>query len=218
MLQVRALSRLPMLQPVTLTLPQGACGVIMGASGSGKSLLARAIVDLDPNEGTVRWRDTAREATPAPHWRRLVAYVPAESGWWAPTVAAHFPADAPDRAHLEDWITAVGLTPDILSRQAAHLSTGERQRLALVRALIMAPELLILDEPTGALDAASRQKVEALMHELLEEGRTLLLITHDTAQARRLGQHFWRMQAGKLTPAAAPSLEGETAAGEENPA
>ncbi len=207
MLQVRDLARPPMLKPASFTLPEGTCGVIMGASGSGKSLLARAIVDLDPNEGTVRWRDHVREATPAPHWRRLVAYVPAETGWWAADVATHFPADAPARAHMEDWITTLGLKPDILARQVSHLSTGERQRLALVRALIMAPEMLILDEPTGALDAASRNRVETLMRELLNEGRTLLLITHDAAQARRLGQHFWRLEAGRLTPSSPPEPE-----------
>ena len=207
MLELRNLARPPMLKPASLTLPQGECGVIMGASGSGKSLLARAIVDLDPNEGTVRWGKHVREATPAPQWRRLIAYVPAETGWWAADVATHFPADAPDRARLKDWITAVELKPDILERQVSHLSTGERQRLALVRALVMAPELLILDEPTGALDAKSRKKVEALMQELLAEGRTLLLITHDAAQARRLGQHFWRMEAGRLTPAPPPEPE-----------
>ena len=204
MLELRGLARAPLLQPVNLTLPEGACGVIMGASGSGKTVLARAIVDLDPNAGTVRWRGQARERVPAPRWRRMIGYVPAETGWWAARVAAHFPADAPDAARLEDWLAALELDRAILQQPVAHLSSGQKQRLALVRALVMRPEVLILDEPTGALDAESRARVEALLRALLEEGRTLLLITHDAGQARRLGTHFWRMEAGRLWEMAAP--------------
>ena len=84
------------------------------------------------------------------------------------------------------------------------LSSGQKQRLALIRALTMRPEALILDEPTGALDAQSRARVEELLRALLAEGRTLVLITHDAAQARRLGTHFWRMEAGRLSPMTAP--------------
>ena len=204
MLELRALARPPLLRPVHLTLPKGACGVVMGASGSGKTVLARAIVDLDPSEGLVRWRGQAREDMPASQWRRLIGYVPAESGWWAPKVAAHFPADAPDRKRLAEWLVAVGLDEAILHQPVAHLSSGQKQRLALARALIMRPEVLILDEPTAALDAANRARTEALLQELMAQGRTLLLITHDAAQARRLGTHFWRMEAGRLAPMAAP--------------
>ena len=103
------------------------------------------------------------------------------------------------------WLETVGLAPDVLRRRVAHLSSGERQRLALVRALVMRPELLILDEPTGALDAENTARVEALLKALLEGGMTLLLITHDAAQARRLGRRFWRMEAGRLTSVKAPA-------------
>ncbi len=200
MLEVRALARLPMLQPVNLSLPAGECGVIMGRSGSGKSVLARAIADLDPNEGDVLWRSRSRNAMPAPEWRRLVAYVPAESGWWAERVSDHFvfPGDA--EALLEE----VGLPAEAMQWLVARTSSGERQRLALARALAMQPEVLVLDEPTSALDAESREKVEALLQRLLEEGKTVLLITHDAAQAQRLGQRFWRMKAGRLEPVDAP--------------
>ena len=204
MLEVRALARPPLLQPVNMTLPEGACGVIMGASGSGKTVLARAIVDLDPNEGEARWRGRSRASMPAPQWRRMIGYVPAETGWWAAEVAAHFPPDAPEKARLVEWLAALGLDKSILRRAVAHLSSGQKQRLALARALIMRPEALILDEPTGALDAESRERVETLLRGLLAEGRTLLLITHDAGQARRLGTHFWRMAAGRLSSMPAP--------------
>ncbi len=205
MLEVTGLARPGLLRPVNMRLEQGTCGVIMGPSGSGKSLLARAIVDLDPNEGSVRWGGRVREEMPAPAWRRLVAYVPAEPGWWAERAAAHFPPDAPDAARTVAWLEAVGLAPEVLERRLAQLSSGERQRLALVRALVMRPELLILDEPTGALDAENTARVEDLLKALLEGGLTLLLITHDPAQAARLGERFWRMEAGQLSPVEAPA-------------
>lgn len=207
MLELRGVARPPLLQPVNLRLPEGACGIIMGASGSGKTVLARAIVDLDPTMGTVHWRGQTREEVPAPRWRRMIGYVPAETGWWAADVAAHFPADAPDAERLVEWLAALGLDRAILQQPVAHLSSGQKQRLALVRALVMRPEALILDEPTGALDAESRTRVEALLKELLAAGRTLLLITHDAAQARRLGTHFWRMEAGRLREITAPSRD-----------
>ncbi len=205
MLEVKGLGRRGLLHPVSMQLPQGECGVVMGTSGSGKSLLARAIVDLDPNEGGVRWRGRSREEMPAPAWRRLVGYVPAEPGWWAERAGMHFPADAPDAARAVVWLEAVGLTPDIMQRRVSSLSSGERVRLALVRALVMRPELLILDEPTGALDAATTARVEDLLKALLAGGMTLLLITHDAAQAGRLGRYFWHMEAGRLVPVQAPS-------------
>ncbi len=193
MLRIENLSR-PWLHPVSLKLEAGACGIIMGPSGSGKTLLARAIADLDPNEGEVCWRGTARRAVPAPHWRRLIGYVPAESGWWADKVEEHFAA-APDPAAL---IAATGLDPRALGWPVARLSSGEKQRLALARALQLAPEVLILDEPTSALDAASKERVEALLMEKKRAGLTLLIITHDTGQASRLGDVFWRIEAGRV--------------------
>ena len=192
MLRLENLSR-PGLTPVSLRLPAGACGVIMGASGAGKTLLARAIVDLDPNDGEAFWKDRARSAMPACQWRRLIGYVPAQSGWWADRVGEHFlkPVAA-------DTLSAVSLPPDALDWPVARLSNGEKQRLALLRALVADPEMLILDEPTAALDDETKERVEALLQQRLEDGLTLLLITHDKAQARRLGRHFWRFDSGRL--------------------
>jgi len=90
MLRTENLAR-PWLEPVNIRLPEGRIGVVMGRSGSGKTLLARAIVDLDPNGGEVWWKDVRRGAVPAPEWRRLVGYVPAESGWWADRVLRQEP-------------------------------------------------------------------------------------------------------------------------------
>ena len=194
MLKIENLAR-PGLKPVSLMLPAGAIGVLTGPSGSGKSLFARAVVDLDPNTGEIWWKGRARSAMPAPQWRRLVGYVPAESGWWAERVGAHFKAPDAMRPMLE----AVGLPADAMDWPVSRTSTGERQRLALLRALEAEPEVLFLDEPTSALDAETAARVEALLLERRRAGLTLMIITHDPAQASRLGDIFWRIEKGAIT-------------------
>ena len=80
----------PILKPASFALSSGECIAIRGPSGAGKTLLLRAIADLDPNAGVVTLEDRDRSTIPGPHWRRLVGYVPAEPGWWAETVGEHF--------------------------------------------------------------------------------------------------------------------------------
>ena len=196
MLRTENLSR-PWLEPVSIRLPAGRIGVVMGRSGSGKTLLARAIVDLDPNEGEVWWKDVRRSAVPAPEWRKMVGYVPAESGWWADRVGEHFNGGGDLPALLE----AVAMPADALEWPVSRLSSGERQRLALARALARRPEVLILDEPTSALDEATKECVEELLLRKRDEGMTLLVITHDPGQAERLGDVFWRIEKGRVEEA-----------------
>ncbi len=192
MLTIKEL-KTPLIGPVDLNLDKASCLAVSGPSGAGKSLLLRAIVDLDENNGTVSLDGTAREAIPATLWRKRVAYVPAESGWWADEVRDHF-GDTPDLPKLLD---AVGL-PGALSWQVGRLSTGERQRLALVRALQNLPDVLLLDEPTSALDPASAERVEQLLKDLIAKGTAVLLVTHDPEQPRRLGALCRHMKNGCL--------------------
>ncbi|MGO4303320.1 ABC transporter ATP-binding protein [Cupriavidus sp. RAF12] len=168
--------------PFTLVVAPGRCTVLSGASGTGKSLLLRMIADLDPNEGEVRIGKTPRDAMTGPAWRREVTYVAAESGWWADDVRSHFT----DPAAAERLLGRLLLRPDILSAAVSHLSTGERQRLALIRALVRRPRFLLLDEPTSGLDADTTMAVEALLRDVMSEGIGLLVVSHNTAQAARL--------------------------------
>jgi phosphate-transporting ATPase len=110
-----------------------------------------------------------------PEWRRLVGYVPAEPGWWADTVGEHF----------TDWTAAhavareLGLPSEAKDWPIARLSTGERLRLALVRALMVGPKVLLLDEPTAALDPSSVRGVESLIGARVRAGLAVLWVTHD---------------------------------------
>ena len=182
--------------PFDLNLGAGACAAITGPSGSGKSLFLRMIADLDPNEGKVWLNGTERASIIAPDWRRKVTYVSAESGWRADTVIEHFTRDK--RSEVAGLTARLGLPADLLDASIARLSTGEKQRLALVRALLLYPPVLLLDEPTGPLDEELVTRVEGLLRERMAAGISVLLVTHDANQAERLGDRRYRMAAGRL--------------------
>jgi putative ABC transport system ATP-binding protein len=182
--------------PFELDLGEGACAAITGPSGSGKSLFLRMIADLDPNEGQVWLNGKERASMPAPQWRKQATYVSAESGWWADRVIEHFAVDS--RSEVAALAARIGLRGDLLDAPVAQLSTGEKQRFALVRALLPSPPVLLLDEPTGPLDQESVVRVEALLQERMATGTSILLVTHDPNQAERLGSRRYRMAAGRL--------------------
>ena len=186
--------------PFDLTLAAGTCIAIAGPSGSGKSLLLRMIADLDPNQGEVFLDGQERRGIAAPAWRRRVVYGAAEPGWWHDTVAPHFaPGAARDLALT--LTPRLGLDTALLDSPVVRLSTGERQRLALIRALAPDPPVLLLDEPTGPLDQDSTTLVETVLRERLAAGTAILLVTHSPEQAARLGQQQFRMQQRRLIPA-----------------
>jgi ABC-type iron transport system FetAB ATPase subunit len=189
--------RSPLAGPFDLALEPGDCIAITGASGSGKSLLLRMIADLDPHEGEAFLDGVGCQTMAAPAWRRQVAYAPAESGWWDEAVAPHFP----DLAAARAMAPALGLKPELFDGFVLRLSTGEKQRLALLRTLLPQPPALLLDEPTGALDEASQDQVEAILRQRLAAGCAVVLVTHDPAQAIRLGRRRFVMTSGKLLPA-----------------
>lgn len=190
MLTVQALKRLHI--SVSFDLNDGECIALQGPSGAGKSLLLRAIADLDPNQGTVKLDGMLREAVPAPRWRSQVTYVAAEPGWWGDTVQEHFTAW--DQAM--PLVERLGLPPDCATWNIPRLSTGEKQRLGLVRALMLHSRVLLLDEPTSALDATSTATVEAIVAERVAAGLGVIWSTHDGAQARRVGSRLLVIASG----------------------
>jgi putative ABC transport system ATP-binding protein len=192
-LQVRDL-RTTVLKLASFTLAAGECIPVTGPSGAGKTLLLRAIADLDPNDGVVTLDGRDRLTIAAPEWRRLVGYVPAEPGWWAETAGEHF----------REWETAcaclqqLGFSEEIRTWPIARMSTGERLRLALVRALVVRPKVLLLDEPTAALDSASEAAVESLIASRMQTGVAVLWVTHDEAQGKRIARRRLLVEAGRV--------------------
>ncbi|MEJ2712666.1 MAG: ATP-binding cassette domain-containing protein [Acidihalobacter sp.] len=193
-LEVRGLSG-SVFRDVSLSLAAGECVALTGPSGSGKSVLLRAIVDLDPNAGEVLLDGESRAGFTPSAWRRALALVPAEPAWWAERVVEHFSHGA------EPDLPELGLPAEALDWEVARCSSGERQRLALLRSLALAPRVLLLDEPTANLDADSRGRVETLVDKFRGEGGAVLWVTHDPEQALRVAGRRLELAKGGLSPA-----------------
>lgn len=166
---------------------------LVGRSGSGKSSLMRAIVDLDLNEGEIMLHGVSRASMSAPLWRQSVVYIPAEPGWWGERVGDHL--NGPDSTETRAALGLDHIQPD---QPIERLSTGERQRLALALGLAREPEALLLDEPTAALDETSRDMVETLLDPMIAAGLVLMMATHDPEQARRLGLQRLEIAGGRI--------------------
>ncbi|NML43909.1 ATP-binding cassette domain-containing protein [Ramlibacter sp. G-1-2-2] len=198
MLELHGLHRLHV-GPITLNVEAGECIAIQGRSGSGKSVLLRMIADLDPHAGEAALDGTACSAMRAPAWRKCVTYVAADSGWWAERIGDHYP----DPQHARALLPQVGLPEEAIAWPVGRLSTGERQRAALLRALTPDNRVLLLDEPTSGLDSESRGQVEALLRARMRDGCAVVLVTHDPEQAGRLARRRFAMDAGQLRETAA---------------
>jgi ABC-type multidrug transport system ATPase subunit len=184
--------------PFDLQVAPGECIGIAGPSGAGKSVFLRMIADLDPHEGSARLDALCCDDVPAPAWRRLVTYVAAESGWWTERVGDHFD-QGNGAGRARSLLPELQLAADALDWPVARLSTGERQRLALLRALVQEPRALLLDEPTSALDPETTQAAETLLARALAQGVSIILVSHNAAQAERMASRRFRMAGGQLT-------------------
>ena len=188
------------IDPVDLAIRRGEIVALSGASGSGKSLLLRALADLDPSSGDVLFDDVPRSSRSGPGWRRIVRFVAAESAWWADHVSEHF---------LDPAAAAIA-APELKLPEASidwrvdRLSTGEKQRLALLRAWIDEPPALLLDEPTAALDPTAEAAVEAALRRRRDRGAAILMVTHSADQAARLADRALEIRDRTLRETATP--------------
>ena len=181
------------LPSVSLSLSAGELVCLSGPSGAGKTLLLRALADLDVNRGQLSLEGIPREQFTAPAWRRRVGYLPAESRWWGATVAEHF-------ERLEALqLTALGFDAAVADWRVERLSSGERQRLALARLLANQPRVLLLDEPTANLDPDNMRKVERLVKDYLRERQAACLwVTHSREQVGRIADRELHLDASGL--------------------
>lgn len=186
--------RLDGIGPIDLVVGPGECIAIGGPSGSGKTRLLRAVADLDPHGGRVLLDGVDCGSVDAPTWRRRVGLLRPESRWWRETVGQHLAAVEEDR------LKRLGFEADVLRRPVAQLSSGERQRLALVRLLANRPKVLLLDEPTAHLDAEATAAVESLVRDYRKQTEAAVLwVTHDPTQAKRVATRGFRLDGGSLS-------------------
>ncbi len=203
--------RTPILAGVDLTVPDGALACVLGPSGCGKSTLLRVIAGFHPATGgqaalgdTVL--DDGRRRVPAE--RRRIGYVPQDGALFPHlTVAANIGFGLPRRQRREraaELLDLVGL-PGLGERHPHQLSGGQQQRVALARALAPSPELLLLDEPFAALDAALRTDLRAEVAATLRKaGATAILVTHDQEEALAFADTIAVMRDGRIVQQAAP--------------
>jgi tungstate transport system ATP-binding protein len=191
-----------LLEAITFTLPRGGLTAILGPNGAGKSLLLRLCHGLiAPSAGTVRWADgMGSGAGPRRHamvFQRPVLLRRSVAANLDHPLAASGHARAARQARVAEALDRFGLAS--LARQPARLlSGGEQQRLALARAWTLAPEMLFLDEPCAQLDPGATRQIETLLGDFEREGMTLLMATHDLAQARRLARRVLFLHRGRL--------------------
>jgi putative ABC transport system ATP-binding protein len=189
----------PVLVDVTLTIRSGATAVV-GPSGSGKSSLLRLLNRLaDPDSGSVRFRGSdVRELDPL-ELRRRVGLVPQLPAPVPGTVADNVclgPRLHGREVDPEPALRLAGLDAGFADRDASRLSVGEQQRVMLARALALEPEVLLLDEPTAALDAAATAAVETALKSVSDI--SLVLVTHDPDQASRLTERAIKLRDGRV--------------------
>ncbi|WP_349371741.1 ATP-binding cassette domain-containing protein [Salinarimonas sp.] len=196
-----------LLADVSLTVPRGARLFLLGPNGAGKSLTLRIAHGLiAPSAGRVVWAGAAGGAAAAGRRHAMVFQRPVLLRRSALANVEHALAlqglsRAERRQRAEEALARFGLGALAL-RPARVLSGGEQQRLAIARAWATRPELLFLDEPTSALDPAATRAVEEAIAAIHAEGVTIVMTTHDLAQARRLASDVAFLHHGRLVEAA----------------
>jgi len=185
--------------PYSLSLHRGEILGICGASGVGKTQMLRALVDLIPSRGNISFLGRKKDDYPAGDYRLQVSMLPTDSVWWYEDVLSHFSSEA-EKTFVEEMCREVGFDREILNWQVNRLSTGEKQRLAILRSLQKQPTILLLDEPTSALDAENVKRVEELFQSLTRQKRiTLVWVSHDITQLERVCDRILVMTKGGLS-------------------
>jgi osmoprotectant transport system ATP-binding protein len=191
----------------SLTVPTGSITVLVGSSGSGKTTLLRMVNRMvDPTSGQVTIDGISASARDAVELRRSIGYV-MQSGGLLPhktvaenieTVAKLRGVPAPERhSRMEELMVTVGLEPELARRYPAQLSGGQQQRVGVARALAVDPNILLMDEPFGAVDPVVRSDLQQELLDLQRSlAKTVLFVTHDIDEAFLLGDTVAILGAG----------------------
>ena len=197
------------LHPTTLAIEKGKTTVLIGPSGCGKSTLLRLIIRLiEPDTGAIEFDGASVTPEKIDMLRRRIGYVIQEGGLFPHLtaranvllMARHLrKPDEKMRTRLSELCALTRFPENLLARYPVELSGGQRQRVSLMRALMLSPELLLLDEPLGALDPLVRASLQKDLKEIFARLRqTALLVTHDLAEAAYLADEIVLMNEGRI--------------------
>ncbi|MBF0194821.1 MAG: ATP-binding cassette domain-containing protein [Magnetococcales bacterium] len=169
---------------------------ITGSSGCGKSLLLRAIADLDEHKGEVRFNNQLAKDTHPTIWRKQVGYLPPTSFWWNDVVAGHFAKPEDSLPHM----AALDLPKEAMDWYLYRMSTGEKQRMSIVRMLSNQPKALLLDEPTANLDPKTTQSVESMIINYTKKhSSSVIWVSHDLDQVKRVAHRHFVIDGKQIT-------------------
>ncbi|HFZ8994144.1 TPA: ABC transporter ATP-binding protein [Citrobacter freundii] len=200
---------------LNLNFREGSFSVLIGTSGSGKSTTLKMINRLvEHDSGTIRFAGEEIRSLPVLELRRRMGYAIQSIGLFPHWTVAQNIATVPQlqkwsRARIadrtEELMALLGLEPGLRDRYPHQLSGGQQQRVGVARALAADPQVLLMDEPFGALDPVTRSALQqeiSRIHRLL--GRTIMLVTHDIDEALHLAEHLVLMDGGEVVQQGAP--------------
>ncbi len=197
------------LQATDLTIPAGKTTVLIGPSGCGKSTLLRLMIGLlRPDSGSIQFEGTEITPENVQSLRRRMGYVVQDGGLFPHltargnvTLMAHYLGWDATRIEkqLAELTELTQFPPDGLERYPVQLSGGQRQRVSLMRALMLDPEVLLLDEPLGALDPIIRSELQADLRRIFQAlAKTVVLVTHELAEAGFFGDLIVLLRSGRI--------------------
>ena len=197
------------LSDVNLTVPQGATHALIGSSGSGKTTLLRITLGLIPfDTGYVKINDQALLSFSQVQWADRIGYVPQDGGLFPHITGFHNVSliarlrglDKPKiLARVEELRKLVDLDPAVLKRFPFEMSGGQQQRVAIMRAAMMDPQVMLLDEPMAALDPLIRRSLQQELKSIFQRlAKTVLLVTHDLGEAVYLAEKITLLHEGKV--------------------
>lgn len=204
------------LDGISLDFETGLTTVLIGPSGCGKSTLLRIVAGLAiPDRGTVEFRGRTLHPEILPEIRRQIGYVIQDGGLFPHltgrenvAIAAECFGQSRDSiaVRVEELQQLVHLSGTILERYPSQLSGGQKQRISLMRALMLDPAMLLLDEPLGALDPMIRAELQDDLREIFHSlHKTVLLVTHDMGEAVFFGNRIVLMNEGRIVQYGTPS-------------
>jgi osmoprotectant transport system ATP-binding protein len=197
------------LSDVNLTVPKGATHALIGSSGSGKTTLLRITLGLIPfDKGYVKINDQALLSFTPVEWADRIGYVPQDGGLFPHISGKHNVAliaglrgwsKSKIDERVEELRKVVDLNPEILGHFPREMSGGQKQRVAIMRAAMMDPAVMLLDEPMAALDPLIRRSLQQELKSIFQRlGKTVLLVTHDLGEAVYLAEQMTMLHEGKV--------------------